>query len=277
MKKISKLNIAVLSTILVISLMAGGCTNTDPDSTTQHTSKKSLLIYCGITMVHPMRELAQLIEKEHNCDIEILQGGSEDLYQSLKLSKQGDLYLPGSDSYRKNHLEEGMLSDYIYVGYNQAALLVAPGNPKKFSNDINQMTDPKHLVSIGNAESSSVGRQAKKILSKAGIYEQVVKNAVKISSDSRTMNNLLKDGMVDIILNWRATAYFPENKDRMAPILLSEAIAKKNRLLINLTTCSKHPELAKAFLKLAGSRKGQEIFKKWGFLDYIGKSRDIES
>lgn len=276
MKKISKLNAVVLSFFLVISLMTGGCSDSD-DNTAQHPSKKSLLIYCGITMVHPMRELAQIIETEHNCDIEILQGGSEDLYQSLKMSKQGDLYLPGSDSYRKNHLKEGMLSDYIYVGYNQAALLVAPGNPKQISNDINIMTDVKHLVSIGNAESSSVGRQAKKILSKAGIYEQVVQNAVKISSDSRTMNNLLKDGMVDIILNWRATAYFPENKDKMDPILLPETIAKKNRLLINLTTCSKHPELAKAFMRLAGSKKGQEIFKKWGFLDDVGESLNIES
>jgi len=238
---------------------------------------KNVLIYCGITMVHPIQEIADIIEKQYKCKVTILQGGSEDIYQSLKMSKKGDLYFPGSELYRIKHFDEGMLSDYIYVGYNQMALLVAKGNPKNIKADINCLINPNYAVSIGNAESSSVGRQAKKILTKAGIYDKVLLNAVKVSSDSRTMNNLLKDGSVDIIFNWQATAFFKENRGKMDVLRIDESISPKKKLQINLTTCCKHEDIAKAFMRYAGSEKGQEIFCAYGFLDKVGVARKIEN
>jgi len=256
---------------LVISCISA-CTKNDKPL---ENNKKNLLIYCGITMVHPMQKIADIIEKQYNCKITILQGGSEDIYQSLKMSKKGDLYLPGSDLYRTKHLDDGLLLDYIDVGYNQMALLVAKGNPKNIKADINCLIDPKYAVSIGNAESSSVGRQAKKILTKAGIYEKVLLNAIKVSSDSRTMNNFLKEGSVDIIFNWRATAYFLENRNKMDVLSLDESISPKKNLQINLTSCSKHEDIARAFMRYASSKEGQKIFQEFGFLDKNDIARTI--
>jgi len=249
---------------------------TQKNDTELQKTKKNLLIYCGITMVHPMQEIAEIIEKQYDCTITILQGGSEDIYQSLKMSKKGDLYFPGSDLYRIKHFDEGMLSDYVYVGYNQMALLVAKGNPKNIKADLNCLINPMYAVSIGNAESSSVGRQAKKILTKAGIYDKVLLNAVKVSSDSRTMNNLLKDGSVDIIFNWQATAFFKENRGKMDVLRLDDSISPKKKLQINLTTCCNHEDIARAFMQYAGSEKGQQIFYAYGFLDQVRAARKIE-
>ena len=53
--------------------------------------KPQLLIYCGITMVKPIKEIAKIIEEKYDCEIKISQGGSKDLYDSLKYSKLGDL------------------------------------------------------------------------------------------------------------------------------------------------------------------------------------------
>jgi len=259
--------------LMAIALLFG-CTKENKDIV--DNEKKELLIYCGITMVHPMRAIANIIEEKYNCKIIILQGGSEDIYQSLKMSKKGDLYLPGSDSYRKKHLSEGMLSDYIFVGYNQIALLVQKGNPKNINADINCLADSKYAVSVGNADSSSVGKQAKKVLTKAGIYEKVLLNAIKVSSDSRTMNNLLKEGSVDIIFNWKATAFFDENRGKIDTLSLDESIAPKKKLFINLTTCSKYKDIARAFMLYAGSEKGQQLFYEYGFLDNVGPARNIE-
>jgi len=260
--------------LFIVFFGISGCTVKDNANT--HKKKKRLLIFCGITMVHPIQKIADIIEKQFNCKITIIQGGSEDIYQSLKLSKKGDLYLPGSDSYRTKHFGEGLLSDYIYVGYNQMALIVPKGNPKNIKADLNCLINPKYSVSIGNADSSSVGKQARKILTKAGIYDKVLLNAFKVSSDSRTMNNLLKDGSAEIIFNWRATAYFPENRNKMDALCLDASIAPKKKLLINLTTCCKHEDIARAFMRYAGSEKGQIIFNDYGFLDKIGVARKIE-
>lgn len=87
------------------------------------TAKPTLLFYCGITMVTPMEEISKIIEKKDNCNIKIIQGGSKDLYKSLSYAKKGDIYLPGSESYRIKNLKDGYLLDSQYIGYNQAAIL----------------------------------------------------------------------------------------------------------------------------------------------------------
>ena len=111
----------ILKITLLASLLA---------SFTYAKEKPTLLFYCGITMVKPMKVIATHIEKTHNCKIKIIQGGSKDLYQSLSFSKKGDMYLPGSDSYRKKNLKYGYLLDGQYIGFNQAAIFVQKGNPK---------------------------------------------------------------------------------------------------------------------------------------------------
>ena len=64
------------------------------------------------------RELARQFEQTEKVRIAISQGGSEDLYQSARRSRLGDIYFPGEPSYRARHLDEGLLGYYKLVGYN---------------------------------------------------------------------------------------------------------------------------------------------------------------
>jgi ABC-type molybdate transport system substrate-binding protein len=100
------------------------------------SDKPELLLYCGITMVRPMTEIVQLFEKRENVKILVAQGSSEDSYQSAKKSAKGDWYLPGEPSYREKHIKEGLLGDFVNLGYNQLALVVQKGNPKQVKADL---------------------------------------------------------------------------------------------------------------------------------------------
>jgi molybdate transport system substrate-binding protein len=237
----------------------------------QEASKPELLIYCGITMAHPIQEIASIVEREKGVKILVNQGGSEDLYKSLAASRKGDLYLPGSASYRERHLEEGLLGDFVHVGYNQAAMIVNNGNPKKLTNDLNQLTRKDIGVVIGNAKTGSIGRETKRILDAVGIYQEVLENSVFLTTDSRNLNRAIRDGEADVIMNWRATAFFEENRDLMEIIDLDPKLAKPKKLLINQLTFSKYPEIARYFMDYAASPKGQEIFRKYGFIDNSAK------
>lgn len=253
-----------LPVFLIVGLLAG-CGNSPVDE----EPKGCLLIYTGITMRYPIKELALHFEKKHGCRVAIIQGGSEDLYQSLRLSRQGDLYLPGSPIYRQKYLAEGLLADYVYVGENQAALIVQKGNPKKISADIKNLADQRYAVVIGNPETGSIGLHTKKILEKAGIYDEVVRNSVFLAAASRNISrSIVEDGM-DLAMNWRATASFEENKELMDALVLPDSVAPKKKLFLNLLSFSENPELAKEFMLYAASPAGQEIFKKYGFLDKV--------
>lgn len=259
------MNISKFLPVFLFVALLVGCGN----GSEKEEASDRLLIYCGITMRYPVQEIAANFEKMHGCRVAIIQGGSEDLYQSLKLNRQGDLYLPGSPVYRHKYLAEGLLADYVYVGDNQAALIVQKGNPKNISADIKNLADESYTVVVGNPESGSIGLHTKEILEKAGIYEEVLRNSVALPAASRNIRRSIVEDGIDLAMNWRATANFSENKELMDVLVLPESVAPKRQLLLNLLTFSANPDLAKEFMLYSVSPAGQEIFKKYGFRDEV--------
>jgi molybdate transport system substrate-binding protein len=229
--------------------------------------KQELLIYSGITMMPPMLEIARILEKTLDIRITISQGASEDLYQSLRKSGQGDLYLPGAPEYRTRHMAEGLLGDYVTVGYNQATMIVPKGNPMQVKANLRELLRDDLAVVIGAPDRGAIGLETRQILKQAGLYEQVVRKAAALASDSRSINRMLKQGDADLIVNFRATAFFPDNASHMEALDLDPRIARPQALLLNLTTVAKNPSAARRFMEYAAGPEGQAIFRKHGFLD----------
>lgn len=246
--------------ILVLSLLAAG-------PALAESVRTDMLIYCGITMIRPMTEISRAFEQREAVRITLAQGGSEDLYQSLKKSQVGDLYLPGEPTYRSKYLGEGLLGEVTTVGYNQLALVVKKGNPKHVKGDPKELLRSDLTVIIGNAESGSVGKETKDVLETAGLYQKVLDAALYLAPDSRVLNNAMKKGEADAILNWRATAFFPDNMAAVDVVDLSPKLAKPQALLLNMLTYSKNKDLARRFMAFTAGAEGQAIFRKWGFLD----------
>ncbi len=230
-------------------------------------AKPEMLIYCGITMIRPMTEIARQFEQRENVKIVLAQGGSEDLYQSLKKSGVGDLYLPGEPTFRSKYLAEGLLGEVVTVGYNQLALMVKKGNPKQVKGDVRELLRQDLSIIIGNAESGSVGKETRDVLDVAGIYGKVLDASVFLAPDSRGLNNAMKNGEADAILNWRATGFFPDNAKVVDVIDLNPKLAKPQALLLSLLTFSKNKEAAKRFMHFTAGEEGQAVFRKFGFLD----------
>lgn len=230
-------------------------------------AKTETLLYCGITMVRPMTEIAQHFEKRENVKIVIAQGGSEDLFQSAKKSGVGDWYLPGEPSYYEQHLKEGLFGDHKLVGYNQMALIVQKGNPKGVKPDPREMLRKDLVAILGNAESGSVGKEAKDILDGLGIYPKTVKQAAFLAPDSRSLMNSMRKGEADLTMSWRATGFFADNAAKLDVIDLDSKLAKPQALLLVQLKSAKNPDLAKRFVAYAASEEGQAIFRKHGFLD----------
>ena len=235
----------------------------------QQPARPELLVYCGITMVRPMTEIARTFEQKENIKITIAQGGTEDLYQSAKKSGLGDLLLMGEPSYRDRHIAEGLLGDFVTVGYNQIAIMVRKGNPKQVKADPKELLRPDVTMIIGNAESGSVGQESKRILESVNLYQQVVDKAISLASDSRSLNNAMKKGEADVMLNWRATGFFPDNAEVIDVIDLAPALAKPQALLLNLLNSSKNQDLARRFMEpppcraSADKRTSQRSLEVW--------------
>lgn len=247
----------ILSSLIIMGLVSNSIAE----------EKKELIFYIGITMVKPINELVQKFKETCECDIKILQGGSQDLYDSLKTSQKGDLYMPGSLSYRKNNLKDGILLDSVFVGYNKLAMVVQKGNPKNIPNTLDVFTNENYKSALGNAESGSVGDETKNVLTKYGNYEDAILNTLYLSPDSRFLTKSIINKEVDVTLNWYATTFWEDNKEGETALIIDEKYASKKLLILNLTKFSKYPELTKEFMKLATSEYGKKVFFKYGFLD----------
>ncbi|MDY7000898.1 MAG: substrate-binding domain-containing protein [Thermodesulfobacteriota bacterium] len=244
-------------------LFLGGCGG-DNDA---GAKKKELLVYCGITMIRPMSDIARIIENREDCRIIITKGGSGNLFKSIKTNNVGDLYLPGSDSYIQTCLKEGLVFETAFVGYNKAAMMVQKGNPKGISADLNNFADKRYYVVVGNPNSGSIGKETKNILVKKGIFEKVINNARHLTTDSKNLALVIKNKEADLVINWYATAKWPENEPFIDVLPIDEKFCKKKKLVIGLLNTSKYPEIARKFMKYASSEEGHSLFKKHGFYE----------
>ena len=234
-------------------------------------ANQELLIYTGITMVRPIAELAARFETKEKIKIQIIQGGSEDIYQSARKSRLGDIYFPGEPSYREKYLSEGLFGYHRLVGFNQIALFVQKGNPKKVQPKLTELLRKDIAVLIGNTDSGSIGLETKQTLDRFKLYDKVVTNAAFMMPDSRAINASLKKGEADLAINWRATAFFPDNKPFMDIVDLDPSIAEPQALLLIQLTFSKQAELARKFIDYVASPEGQLVFRNYGFVDAEGK------
>lgn len=246
---------------LISTLLLTSC-GVEPETET----RKNLLIYCGITMIKPMKQLAEEFEKQHPVNITITQGGSQDLYDSLKHSRAGDLYLPGSPSYRTKNSKDGLLLEHTFLGYNRVAIMVQKGNPKNLTNDIHQLADKDLKTVLCDPKTGSIGKASEQVLKKSNLYHHAYDNAVYLTTDSRRLIQAMKNKDADITLNWYATGTWPGNKDHVDMLELPQSISKPKALELNLLSFSSNPELAREFMRFASSEHGLTVFKDFGFL-----------
>ena len=255
---------AVMGILVVSIVLCFVFARAVPSKAAAAPGKKRLLVYCGITMIKPMSDIARVIEQQEGCEIVITKGGSGNLLRAIRINKLGDLFLPGSDSYIQTCQQEGLVTETVHVGYNKAALIVQKGNPKGISNDLLNLASPDYYVVIGDPSSGSIGRETKTILDRAGIFEQVSKNATQLTTDSKDLVNVLQNKEADLVINWYATATWPENQPYVDVLSIDEAFATKKRLVLGLLSCSKQPKIARKFMAYAASEAGRALFEQYG-------------
>ena len=240
-----------------------GCDQSPPP---EPAEKPQMLIYCGITMIKPMLEIARMIEDSEKISIVITKGGSGNLMKSLIYSKTGDLYLPGSDKYYQtlDSNNSGTILEKVLVGHNRAAMMVQKGNPRNISNDLENLTRKEYAVVIGNADSGSIGRETRVILERKGIYDAVLQNTMKLTTDSKDLVKVLVTKEADLVINWHAVSTWEENQSYMDVLYISPEFAGKKNLVLGLLKFSQNPAAARKFMALASSETGRAIFKKYG-------------
>jgi len=246
------IRIGFISILLIVS-----CNQNDPP--------KEILIYCGVTMINPLREIVDEFEKNKNCKIIISQGASEDLRNSLLTSEKGDLFLSGSSKFVVENEKGNIFLEELLYSYNRPAIFVQKGNPKNITGNLKNFANYNYSVVIGNYESSAIGIVTKTLLEKEGIFDEVSARSVKLASDSKDISRLMKEHKIDLTINWFTTSKLENNINYLQAIEISDSIVQKEPLYVYLLKYSLNKEIAKQIMDFMVSEKGKSIFQKYGF------------
>ena len=244
---------------VAIAACAAGCRDRQGGQA-QPAKPAELLLYCGAGIRPPAEELAARFERRTGQHVAIDPAGSEILLSRIRISRLGDLFMPGESYYVDQAQQQNLVSRRAVACYFIPTILVAKGNPKSVQS-LEDLLRPGVKVAIGNPEACAVGLQTRRIWDKNKLsWEDLRKNVVFQSLTVNELGTLVKTGSVDAAIVWDAVAAMYPDSAQAIPIPLERNAI--STVEIAVLTTSKSPEAAADFLRFATSADGREIFRK---------------
>lgn len=245
--EIKKLKFFLSIFILVIA----GCNKAYPPS---------LLLYCGAGLRPPVSEIVDVFEKEKGLKIECIYNASNLLLSQIKLSRKGDVFIPGDVFYVEQAKIQGFIEESRVVAYFIPVILVKKGNPNEVVG-LKDFTKKGLRLGIGDFRACAVGRITQKIFEKNNIsLDDIAANIVFTSATVNELADAVKLGHIDAAVVWDGVAqYYKEDSDIIA-------IPQKENIISSIPVAvlktSENKAISREFLEFVSSEKGKEIFKK---------------
>ncbi len=249
---------------LLILIPLGGCAKGE---------QKTITAFCGSASKPAMEEAAKVFEEKTGIKVYLNFGGSGAVLSQMKLSRSGDLYIPGSPDYMAMAEDDGVVEpgSVKIISYLVPAILVQHGNPKDIQT-LSDLAQPGIKVGLADPESVSIGLYAYEILEYNNLLREVGENIVTYGESYSKIVSLVALKSVDAIIGWRVfSKWNPEAIDVV--YLKPEQIPRLAYIPGAISTFTEDRENAQRFLDFLVSAQGQEIFAKWGYITTENEAR----
>lgn len=234
---------------------------------------KSITIFAGSASKPALEEAAGVFTEETGTEVVLNFSGSGTMLSQMKITRSGDLYIPGSPDYMKLAEEDGIVEpDSInIISYLVPAILVQQGNPENIQ-ALCDLSETDIKVGIGNPEAVCVGLYAIEILEFNDMLAEIRPNIVTHAESCSKTATLVALQSVDAIIGWRV---FSEWHDTIDVVYLEpEQIPRISYMPAAVSTYTRDRESAEEFIDFLSSSKGQAIFKKHGYLATEEEARE---
>lgn len=268
--------------VLLAGIGLGGCAKGVKNNQRQNNSNSAssstpaqLEVFAGAASKPALEEVARQFEAKTGMKVNLNFGGSGAVLSQMKLSKQGDIYMPGSSDFMELAKRDGVVDPKTekIVAYLVPAINVPKGNPKHITR-LEDLTKPGVKVGLARPDTVCVGLYAAEILEKAGLAEQVKKNIVTYAESCEKTANLVALGQVDAVLGWDVFSSWAPDKIETV-YLPPEKVMRIGYIPIAISNYSKQKQLAQQFIDSLTSDEGKKVFKKWGYLTSEEEARKL--
>jgi len=237
------------------------------------SSLTPLVVFAGSASKPVLEEVSEEFEEETGISVELHLSGSGEMLSQMKITKSGDLYIPGSDDYMTKAIEDGAADPETVkiLAYLIPAIIVQKGNPKGI-HSLEDLARSGVRIGIADPKTVCVGEYAYKILKYNGLWERVEKNIVVYAESCSKVAALITTKMVDVIIGWSVFENWDPDKSE-AIFIEPERIPKISCIPAALSTYSKNKDEAEKLLNFLASQKVREIFNKYGYIATLEDAR----
>lgn len=235
----------------------------------------NLLVFAGAASKPPTEEAARAFTAETGIGVDLVFGGSGYVLSQMKLSRQGDIYFPGSSDYMEKAKRDGDVfpeTERIIV-YLVPAINVQKGNPKKIRS-LHDLTRPGLRVAIANPEGVCVGAYAVEIVEKNLSFQEKKafrKNLVNYTESCEKTATAISLKMVDAVIGWRVFQHWDPSRIETIP-LPPAMIPRIGYIPVAVSRYTKNRGAAERFISFLTGPNGQKIFSKYSYFSTQGQA-----
>lgn len=241
--------------------------------TSSFAANDSILAFCGAASKPAMEEAAETFQKLNGIKVDLNFGGSGTMLSQMKLSRRGDVYIPGSPDYMVKAGREGVVDPKTIkiIAYLVPAIGVQPGNPKGIKT-LGDLAKPGVKVGIGNPESVCVGLYAIELLERSKILREVSKNIVTHAPSCAATEALIVMKKVDAVIGWEVFSNW--NPGKIETVFLKPSdIPRLAYIPAAVSTYTMNRVASQKFIDFLASDEGRKVFAKWGYAVHEKKAK----
>ncbi len=231
-------------------------------------AEERLMIFAGAASQPPTEEAVQLFQKKTGIKVDIVFGGSGYVLSQMQLSRQGDLYFPGSSDFMEIAKQKDLVYPETeqYIVYLVSAINVQKGNPKQIKS-LKDLTKPGLKVAIANPEGVCVGTYAVEIIENNFTPEEkslFMKNLINYTESCEKTATAISLKAADAVIGWRVFEHWDPTRIETIPLDTKE-VRRIGYIPIAISKYTKNKDLAQQFIDFLLSEEGQALYRKYQY------------
>jgi molybdate transport system substrate-binding protein len=256
----------ILALIIISVLIVAGGISLYYQRQAANTSN-GIVVFAGSAASPVYNETVPLFEAKTGIKVEMQLGGSGTVLSSMKITKTGDIYIPGSPDYllkaNQSQVVNLTITQAKILAYLVPAIIVQKGNPKNITS-LQDLAKPGITIGIGDPESVCVGQYAKELLQANGLWDSVSKNIVTQAQSCDATAAIIATKAVDVIIGW--SVFYNWNPDKTDIVWINPSqIPKISCIAGAVSVYAIDKAKAQSFLDFLASSDTSAIWAKYGY------------
>jgi len=225
---------------------------------------RPVVVFAGSASQPPLEEAARVFEEKTGIEVVLHLGGSGAMLSQVRLSGQGDLYIPGSPDYMDKAIAYNLIASVpSRLAYLVPAMIVAEGNPLNIRR-LQDLSRDGLRIGMADPDGVCVGLYAVEILEANGLIDQVRPNLRGMVESCAKAASMIPLNLVDVVLGWREfEAWRPGVMDAVLPG--PKEIPRIAYIPAAVLRHAKNSQGAEQLLAFLTSDEGRSLFHKWGY------------